>query len=283
MGVAVAHQGGGAGFSAHVPSKAMDVVVSGGCDGWAAHRGGVAVGNAAVLVRPDARCFVVFGACDLDAYRPLVQAIARQLRRDLYTEIGEADAQVLQRLVGLGFVVNRREHIYTIATDPMVTGLTNLAVPAGFEILTADRVSEDRLRELDEELKQDVPGADGWQWDRQGFRKETYEAPDFDPATYLVAIEQATGRYAGLVRVWNRPSGPRLGLIGVGRGYRRRGLARLLLAQVFAILHQRGKTQVVAEVDVTNTSSNRLLISLGAHRTGGTIELIRPWPAAGPA
>ena len=45
-------------------------------------------------------------------------------------------------------------------------------------------------------------------WDRQGFRNQTYDAPDFDPATYLVAVEQATGCYAGLVRVWNRPSGP---------------------------------------------------------------------------
>jgi ribosomal protein S18 acetylase RimI-like enzyme len=101
--------------------------------------------------------------------------------------------------------------------------------------------------------------------------------------TYLVAIEQATSRYAGLVRVWNRPNSPRLGLIAVGRGYRRRGLASvLLLAQVFASLHQRGDSDVVAEVDVTNTSSNRLLTSLGARQTDGTIELIRPWPAASP-
>ena len=261
----------------------MDVVVTRGRDGWAANHGEVAVGKAAALLRPDARCFVIFGACHPDAYRPLLQAIAQHLRRDLYTELGEADVQVLQRLVGLGFAVNRREHTYAIPTDPAVTGLTNVAVPAGFEILTADRVSEDQLRELDEELKQDVPGADGWKWDRQGFRNETYDAPDYDPATYLVAIEQATGRYAGLVRVWNRPSGPRLGLIGVGRPYRRRGLARLLLAQVFAVLHQRGETDVVAEVDIANASSNRLLIGLGARRTGGTIELIRPWPAAGPA
>ena len=180
-------------------------------------------------------------------------------------------------------MVNRREHVYAIPTDPTVTGLTNVAVPAGFQILTADRVNEERLRELDDELKQDVPGADGWTWDRQGFRNETYDAPDFDPATYLVAVEQATGRYAGLVRVWNRPNGPRLGLIAVARPYRRRGLARLLLAQVFAILQQRGATDLVAEVDVTNTSSNRLLTSLGARRTGGSIELIRPWPAASPA
>lgn len=173
-------------------------------------------------------------------------------------------------------MVNRREHTYTIPTDPAITGLTNVAAPVGFEIVTAHRVDEDRLWELDNELKQDVPGADGWKWDRQGFRKETYDAPDFDPATYLVAIEQATGRYAGLVRVWNRPSGPRLGLIGVGRPYRRRGLARSLLAQAFGVLRDRGKAEVVAEVDVTNTGSNRLLTSVGGRRTGGFIELIRP-------
>jgi ribosomal protein S18 acetylase RimI-like enzyme len=260
----------------------MDVVITRTPKGWAAHHGESVVGKAAALVRPDGRCFVVFGACHPDAYRPLVQAIAPQLRRDLYTETGEADTEALQRLVGSGFVVNRREHTYAIPTDPTVTGLTNLPVPAGFEILTAHRMSEDRLRELDDELKQDVPGADGWKWDRQGFRKETYDAPDFDPTTYLVAIEQATGRYAGLVRVWNRPNSPRLGLIAVGRGYRRRGLASVLLAQVFAILHQRGESEVVAEVDVTNTSPNRLLISLGARQTDGTIERIRPWPAASP-
>jgi ribosomal protein S18 acetylase RimI-like enzyme len=139
-------------------------------------------------------------------------------------------------------------------------------------------VCEDRLRELDDQLKQDVPGADGWRWDRQGFRAETYDAPDFDPATYLVAVEQATGRYAGLARVWNRPSGPRLGLVGVARPYRRRGLARSLLAQAFAVLHRRGEPEVVAEVDVTNTASNSLLTSLGARRTGGSLELIRPCP-----
>jgi RimJ/RimL family protein N-acetyltransferase len=260
----------------------MDMVVTKTPDGWVARHGEVAVGNALALVRPDARCVVVFGACRAQAYRPLVQAIARHLRRDLYTVTGEADTEMLHRLVGMGFAVNRREHVYAVPTDPTITGLTDLAVPARFQILTADRVSEDRLRELDDELKQDVPGADGWRWDRQGFRRETYDAPDFDPATYLVAVEQSTGRYAGLVRVWMRPSGPRLGLIAVGRGYRRRGLAGLLLAQVFAILQQRGRTEVVAEVDVTNMAANRLLTGLGARRTGGSIELLRPWPAASP-
>jgi ribosomal protein S18 acetylase RimI-like enzyme len=261
----------------------MEVVVAKTPEGWMALHDEVAIGKAAAMVRPDARCFVSFDTCRADAYQPLVQAMAQHLRGDLHTEIGEADIQLRDRLVDLGFVVNRREHLYAVPTDPTVTGLTNVAVPAGFEILTADQVDEDQLREFDDQLKQDVPGADGWKWDRQGFHNETYDAPDFDPATYLVAIEQAGGRYAGLVRVWNRPSGPRLGLIAVGRSYRRRGLARLLLAQVFGVLHQRGETEVVAEVDTTNTGPNRLLISLGARRTGGSIELICPWPAAGSA
>jgi hypothetical protein len=150
----------------------MDVVVIKTPDGWTAHRYQVAVGKAAALVRPDDRCFVVFGGCRADAYEPLVRAIAQHVGRDLYTEIGEADREVRDRLLALGFVANRREHTYTIPTDPAVTGLTNVTAPVGFEIVTADRVTEDRLRELDNELKQDVPGADGWKWDRQGFRKE---------------------------------------------------------------------------------------------------------------
>jgi hypothetical protein len=194
--------------------QAMDLVVARTPDGWTVRHGEAVVGQAVAFVRPDSRCFVAFRSCCAEAYRPLVQAIAEHLRRDLHTEIDEADAEVRDRLVGLGFVISRREHIYTIPTDPTVTGLSNVALPAGLEVVTADRVDEDLLRELDDELKQDVPGADGWKWDRQGFRKETYDAPDFDPATYLVAIEQASGRYAGLVRVWNRPGGPRLGLIG---------------------------------------------------------------------
>jgi RimJ/RimL family protein N-acetyltransferase len=259
----------------------MEVVVARTPDGWAARHGGSVVGGASAFVRPDGRCFVAFRSCRAEAYGPLLQAIARHVGRDLYTEIDQSDAALRDRLVGLGFVINRREHAYVVPTDPAVTGLTDATIPAGFELRTADQVDEDRLRALDEELRRDVPGADGWRWDRQEFRQQTWDAPDFDPATYLVAIERATGRYAGLVRVWHRPSGPRLGLIGVGRPYRRRGLASGLLARAFEVLHERGSPAVVAEVDVTNTGSNRLLTGLGARPTGGFVELVRPRSAGG--
>jgi RimJ/RimL family protein N-acetyltransferase len=46
-------------------------------------------------------------------------------------------------------------------------------------------------------------------------------------------------------------------------------------------LQQRGNAEVTAEVDVTNTASNRLLTGLGARPTGGFVELVRRRPAGG--
>jgi ribosomal protein S18 acetylase RimI-like enzyme len=76
--------------------------------------------------------------------------------------------------------------------------------------------------------------------------------------------------------VWNTPGRPQLGLIGVTRPYRRRGLAIALLARAFSVLHQRGQAEVTAEVDDTNTASRALLQGLGARRAGGSAELVRP-------
>jgi ribosomal protein S18 acetylase RimI-like enzyme len=112
-------------------------------------------------------------------------------------------------------------------------------------------------------------------WDAEGFRKETF-GPDFDPATYLVAVEEASGEYAGLARVWNNPDGPRLGLIAVLAAHRRRGLARALLGLAFSVLSERGQSEVTAEVDDLNVASTTLPTGLGARRTGGgCVELVR--------
>jgi ribosomal protein S18 acetylase RimI-like enzyme len=88
-------------------------------------------------------------------------------------------------------------------------------------------------------------------------------------------VEDRSGEYVGLARVWINPNLPRLGLIAVLAPYRRRNLARALLASVLAVLHRRGATEVSAEVDDGNVASRTLLEGLGARRTGGTIALIR--------
>jgi ribosomal protein S18 acetylase RimI-like enzyme len=63
----------------------------------------------------------------------------------------------------------------------------------------------------------------------------------------------------------------------VVRGYRRRGIARALLARAFRAVHENGKTEAGAEADDTNEAAVALLTSLGARRTVGILELIRPF------
>ena len=58
------------------------------------------------------------------------------------------------------------------------------------------------------------------------------------------------------------------------REYRRRGLASALLARAFRVLHERGRTDVTAEVDDTNMASRSLMVRLGARRNGGSLEVI---------
>jgi ribosomal protein S18 acetylase RimI-like enzyme len=242
---------------------------------WRALAGDQGVGVVKALLRPDERCFVFFDSCQADAYEPLLAAVAEELDCDIYVTVDGADDEVRRLYEQLGFVINRRESTYLIPTDPDVTGLCGVEPPAGFVFVCADEVEEDRLRVLDDTLRRDVPGTDGWRWDEAGFREETFESPFFDPTTYLIAIEQASGEYAGLVRVWNNPKGPRLGLIAVRAPHRRRGLAKALLARAFRVLDERGGAEVSAEVDETNVASTNLLDALGARRTGGSIELIR--------
>jgi ribosomal protein S18 acetylase RimI-like enzyme len=242
---------------------------------WRALAGGEVAGEAHAMLRPDRRWFVSVDSWTPAAFSALVSAVTDDLRHDLYTMIDEDDEAGLRDWGAAGFTVLRREHHYLIPTSTHRTRLTGATLPAGISLISADAVDEDGLRLLDEALRQDVPGSDGWVNDPQEFREYTFDERHFDPATYLVAVDDINQAFAGLARVWNDPGHPRLGLIGVTSRYRRRGLAKALLAAVFAALRERGENEVAAEADTTNTASNALLSSIGARRVGGSIELVR--------
>ena len=216
-------------------------------------------------VRPDRRRFVRLSELDVD------------IDEELYVDVDEEDAAAVARCMERGFVVRRRESVYRIPTAVSF----GISIPAGFDFLRADAVDIDRLRVLDDVLRQDVPGTDGWCWDAQGFLDELRQ-PAFDPTTYLIAEEALNGEYVGIVRVWNRPASPRLGFIGVARSQRRRGLARALVAHAFAVLASRGQREVTTEIDDTNAASKALLAGFGARRCGGTLELVRHRRAVDP-
>lgn len=209
-------------------------------------------------IRPDGRCFVRIDELDVEG------------DGELYVDVDEEDVAAIARCTEHGFVVNRRESVYRVPT----TAPGESHVPEGFVFAPADAVEEERLRVLDDALRQDVPGTSGWRWDEEGFRAELAQ-PAFDPSLYLVAVDTSSGSYVGIVRVWNNPALPRLGFVGVSRSHRRRGLARALVAQAFAVLAARGQHEVKTEIDDTNVASRTLLAGFGARRCGGTIELVR--------
>ena len=227
-----------------------------------------------VWLRPDNRCFLFFDTWRPDAYAPLTEAVAQHLRRDLHVTLEDAEYDALDACVAAGFVEHRRESYYRVPTDPSLTGLAGAAMPDGLEVLSAGDADIDRLRLLDDALRQDVPGSDGWRWPPEEFRDETV-SPFFDPATYLVAVARASGEYVGLARVWKNRAGARLGMIAMLAPYRRRGAARALLGRAFAVLDACGQPSVTAEADDANVASVSLLTRLGARRYGGSIELIR--------
>ena len=214
--------------------------------------------------RPDGRCFV-FGEADADLPSGRVYATA-----------DEADEARVGALEELGFAVERRELVLRLATDPAAWNVPAADPPPGIALVRADRVDERRLRLLDDLLRQDVPGTDGWRWSPEGFREETYDSPDFDPATYLVALDEG-GDEIGICRVWLRAAGPRLGLVGVRSDRRRKGVARTLLAAVLTEVRQRGRAEVHTEVDEANTPSRELLSGFGGRMVGATLELVREW------
>jgi ribosomal protein S18 acetylase RimI-like enzyme len=239
---------------------------------WHALEDDIVVGRGHALHRADGRIFISVDSWADDVFVALAEAMTRDLPAPVYTVVAEDDREHLGRWSMLGFGDNRREDEYLVPLAPELSGLGVATLPAGFSLLGADLAEVDRLRRLDQELRQDVPGYSGWVNTPEAFHRLRYENRFFDPATYLVAVHD--GEYVGMVRVAPLPRQPRLGLVGVLPAFRRRGLARALLAAAFGPLHERGFTEVSAEVDELNAPSQALLRGTGARRTGGAIELV---------
>jgi ribosomal protein S18 acetylase RimI-like enzyme len=239
---------------------------------WHALEDDIVVGRGHALHRADGRVFISVDSWADDVFVALAEAMTRDLPAPVYTVVAEDDREHLGRWSLLGFGDNRREDEYLVPTAPELTGLGSATPPPGFTLIGADVAEVDGLRRLDQALRQDVPGYSGWVNTPEDFHRLRYENRFFDPATHLVAVHE--GEYVGMVRVAPLPRQPRLGLVGVLPAFRRRGLARALLAAAFRPLQERGFTEVSAEVDELNSASQALLRGMGARRTGGAIELV---------
>jgi ribosomal protein S18 acetylase RimI-like enzyme len=240
---------------------------------WHALEDDVVVGRGHALHRADGRAFISVDTWADDVFVALAEAMIQDLPAPVYTVVADDDREHLGRWSMLEFRDNRREDEYAIPTAPDATGLGSAALPPGFSLLAVDQVDQDRLRSLDQELRQDVPGYANWVNEPEEFRRLHTENRFLDPATYLIAVHE--GDYVGLVRIMVLPRQPRLGLLGVLPAYRRRGLGRALLAAGLRPLHERGIDTVSCEADETSPAAQALLQGVGAKRTGGAIELVR--------
>ena len=242
---------------------------------WNLVRDGAPVASAYAVCRPDRRWFVSVDGWQEEDHEPLVNAMVADLPHDLYTRIDGADPRAVEVWSRYGFEPHRREIEFLFSPDPARTGLVNATIPSGLALQPADGVDETTLRELDDQLRNEVPGTEGWVNDPVEFHEFTFNERMFDPETYLVAIDDQRRQFAGLVRIWAINNRSRIGLLGVARPYRRQGLARALLASALAPIHERGVPHVMAEVDASNSAGLAIIRGIGAVETGSSVVLLR--------
>lgn len=90
------------------------------------------------------------------------------------------------------------------------------------------------------------------------FKALRLDAPDFDPTLWFVVKD--AGETAAFILCWaKRFGGPHVGLVGVRKSWRRRGLGLALLRHAFGEFHRRGERHVALGVDAENATGATLL------------------------
>ncbi|MFJ1761481.1 GNAT family N-acetyltransferase [Amycolatopsis sp. NPDC088138] len=225
---------------------------------WHALEDDLVVGRGEASQRPDGRTFLSIDAWHGAVFDHLAEAMLRDLPRPLYTVVDEADLDLTTDWLRAGFSIRRREWEYVVPTGPGKTTPGVTVIPVG-------EAEEKPLKELDRVIRAEVESSVGW----QEMPAEVRSA--LDPSRYAVAA--LGGDYVGLVRVIPLRQ-PRIGLIAVRAGLRRRGIARALLAQVLDSLHHKGIETASAEVNEANAAATALFEGFGARRAGSNLELV---------
>lgn len=227
------------------------------------------VGAITVRLRPDQRMFAAFAGRP-DHYAVLAGTAATDLSSNLYATAKTEDIATVTALRGAGFTVEVETERFRVRFDAVLARLGHATLPTGFGLHPARVVDIERLFVLDNIIRNDVPGTDGWQGSREWFRDEIS-----DPASYLVAINESRDEFAGLARIWRNPAGPRFGLVGVTRVYRNTPVGPALLRAVLTDAMGWGHPTFTAETSVTNRYIYPRLKRLGAESLGGDVQMVR--------
>ena len=239
---------------------------------WHALDDDLVVGRGHAQHRSDGRLFVSIDAWHDAPFDRLAEAMLAQLPTPVHTVVDEADAELTARWRRAGFTVRRREWEYAVPTDPRTTGLDEVLPPPGVTIVPAGQADEGLLRAVDRAIRDEVEASVGW----QSMPAEVIPFPEgdtvVDPSKYAVAATR--DRYLGLIRVVTVIR-PRIGLLAVRSGERRRGIGRALLAHALGTLHRAGFAEAWTEVQETNRAASALFEGIGARPMNSNLELVR--------
>jgi mycothiol synthase len=161
---------------------------------------------------------------------------------------------------GLGYSVVRHHYRMAIELDgPPPAPEWPLGIAARpFDLADARAVHAAQQEALADDWSHTPTAFDEW-------RRLRLEAPDFDPTLWTIAW--AGAEVAGLIRGEPRRwGGGWIGVLGVRRPWRRRGLGLALLRHTFALFFARGEPRVGLGVDAQNPSgATRLYERAGMH------------------
>ena len=232
------------------------------------------IAHAAIWTRPDERTFVALTG-DEASIGPLTGRVADDTRRPLHSVVDDADTGRHRALERAGFEIELTEDAFTVPFDRAIRSFARAPTPTGITLISAADADRDRLVELDNLIRQDVPGCDGWRADRAWIDDELADQPPFAPDAYLIGVDDDTGGYAGLIRVWRNRSTPRLGLVGVARPYRSTTLAAALLRRGLSAASRWGSPNFTTETATSNTVIHRRMERLGGAPTRRFHQLVR--------
>ena len=243
---------------------------------WLALEAGTGVGAVVTWLRPDDRMFLMFEVRGPEAYAPLVRAVVDALGRSVHTMVDESDVDDVVGMEHAGFRTEMVSERFRIRFDDALHYLNRAWVPSGYEIRSALEVDEARLFALDNEIRNLVPGTDGWYGDAEWFHSELAESPPFDASAYLVAVDQSSDSYVGLVRVWRNADGPRLGLVGVTPSHRSQPVAGALLKHSLTAASEWGHDSFSTETSPSNSATYPRMSLVHAESHGRFLQLVRP-------
>jgi hypothetical protein len=122
------------------------------------------------LLRPDGRLLVRSAEGWTEEAAARAAALANSRGATALVHIDEQSSAEHAALTAAGFTESRRQAVVALPVERSLAVLGGAPPPAGVQLRSAAEVDEDRLRLLDDELRQDVPGTSGWRSTREEFR-----------------------------------------------------------------------------------------------------------------